>query len=54
MDNKNLPAYPTPCAMNENGVYLNDSANINHDISGLSKRELVAAMCLQGLLAKLT
>lgn len=51
MDNKNLPAYPTPCAMDESGVYLNHSANINHDISGLTKLEMVAAMCLQGLLA---
>jgi len=52
MDNKNLPAYPLPCAATETGVYVNYHANVEEAaVVGLTKREVVAAMCLQGMIA---
>lgn len=50
-ENKHLPAYPTPCAINENGVYTTHAAQQGWELIGFSKRELGAFMCLQGLLA---
>ncbi len=47
MDNKNLPAYPA------NYVSIDGRAYNSYEdgIGGLSKREIIAAMCLQGLLS---
>jgi hypothetical protein len=45
MENKDLPAYPN-VEISETGETCTHS-----DYRGLSKRELIAAMCLQGLLA---
>jgi hypothetical protein len=45
-DNKDLPAYPQPLVLNENNKVITPDAKYK----GLSKRETIAAMCLQGLL----
>lgn len=49
-DNKHLPAYP--CTIMEGKDSTNDRRSV--DCKGLTKRELIAAMCLQGLLASST
>lgn len=49
MDNKNLPAYPLPITCNENGIY--STLDCPSGGAGLTKLEMVSAMCLQGLLA---
>lgn len=44
--NQNEPAYPTNDVSDANGIrYCN---------TGLTKRELIAAMCLQGLMTRYT
>lgn len=52
MDNKNLPAYPLPITCNENGIY--STLDCPSGGAGLTKLEMVSAMCLQGLLANST
>jgi len=50
MDNKNLPAYPQPITCKPNSdLYI--TTDYNTSAMGFSKRETIAAMCLQGLLA---
>jgi hypothetical protein len=50
-DNKNLPAFPISCGVNETGIYSLLDARVGSDCVGLTKREQIAAMALQGLLA---
>lgn len=50
MDNKNLPAYPQPITVGSGGDILTSWGH-HSDFAGLTKLEMVAAMCLQGLLA---
>jgi hypothetical protein len=51
MKNANQPAHPIPVAANETGVYSTFDANVEHALTGLTKREYFAAKALQGLLA---
>lgn len=52
MENKDTPAFPQSCCVNENGVYLATNANTESaQVVGLSKRELIAAMAMQGYLS---
>lgn len=48
MENRNKPAYPIT---DSDGRIRNPETIENGALSGLSKREAIAAMCLQGLLA---
>lgn len=48
MENRNKPAYPIT---DSDGRIRNPETIENGALSGLSKRETIAAMCLQGLLA---
>ena len=50
MDNRNLPAYPQPLVVGTGGDIIASSWQ-HSDYAGMSKREMIAAMCLQGLLA---
>lgn len=50
MENKHLPAYPQPIA-NDQSSRIYASSQLNDAFGGLSKLEMVSAMCLQGLLA---
>ena len=56
MENKNLPAYPAELEHDENGDIqpVNRSGAFTGIYPGLSKRELIAAMALQGILANNT
>lgn len=49
MNNKDLPAYPQPIVMSDNGIISTIDAAVSE--SGLTKREMIAAMCLQGLMS---
>lgn len=50
MDNKNLPAYPQPVANNMSSeIYA--TSMLDASLGGMTKREMIAAMCLQGLLS---
>lgn len=53
LENKDMPAFPQSCSANENGIYLATSANVNDNaqVIGFTKREQIAAMALQGLMA---
>lgn len=50
MDNKNLPAYPQALCVGTGGDIIT-SWGQHTDFSGISKREMIAAMCLQGFCA---
>lgn len=49
MENKHLPAYPQPIAECNGG--LSETMDYNNQSVGLTKRELLAAMAMQGLCA---
>lgn len=49
MENRNKPAYPQPIAECNGG--LSETIDYNPDSSGLTKREKIAAMILQGLVS---
>lgn len=52
MENKNAPAYPQSCCINENGIYLASSANASiEEIVGVTKREYFAVLAMQGFLS---
>jgi hypothetical protein len=52
MYNRNKPAFPVPCTINENGIYTTmSSVDGGNDLVGFSKREYFAAMAMQGLLS---
>lgn len=52
MDNKYLPAFPVECSYDENKNAKGcQTGNTTGWEKGLSKRELIAAMALQGILA---
>jgi hypothetical protein len=50
-ENKNMPAFPISCAANDTGTYSLLDSHSGSEYTGLSKREQIAAMALQGLLA---
>lgn len=52
MENKNRPAFPQSCCINENGVYLATAANTEDEqVTGVTKREHFAAKAMQGILS---
>jgi hypothetical protein len=51
MDNKNQRAFPVPCVANENGIYTTLDAPGGIFLAGLTKREMLAGMAMQGLIA---
>lgn len=52
MDNKNLPAFPVECSYDENkNVKGCQTGNTTGWEMGMSKREKIAAMALQGILS---
>lgn len=52
MDNKDKPAFPVTVKYDESGkaIGYQNGSETGQEI-GLSKRELIAAMCLQGLIS---
>jgi hypothetical protein len=50
MENKHLPAYPQALCVGPGGDIIT-SWGQHSDFAGISKREMIAAMALQGLLA---
>jgi hypothetical protein len=51
-DNKHMPAHPTTVSFSENKPVSYQNGNTTMQAIGLTKREKIAAMALQGMLAK--
>lgn len=51
MINGNMPAMPVEVAISESGCQEVQTGNSTYMAMGLTKREHIAALCLQGILA---